>query len=101
MASIGYAASLGQQELLVRLTPRELSGHVLGAESAGRITCQGLAAALAGAIAGAIAEGIPTAGAIALLALGSLLVSVLLTPALRRAAVEAPIAGTLAGHPTL
>jgi len=95
VASVGYAASLGQQELLVRLTRRELSGQVLGAESAARITCQGLAAVLAGAVA----EIVPTGFAIALLALCSLIVSALLTPALRRAAVEAALAGTLAGAP--
>jgi MFS family permease len=85
MAAIGYAASLGQQELLVRLTPRALSGQVLGAESAARVTCQGLA----GVLAGAIAEIIPLAIAITVLALGSLLVSALLTSPLRRAEVEA------------
>ena len=85
VASIGYAASLGQQELLVRLTPANLAGQVLGAESAARITFQGLAAALAGALA----EVIPAQIAIALLGVCSLLVSLSLTPSLRRATQEA------------
>jgi predicted MFS family arabinose efflux permease len=82
MACIGYAASLGQQELLVKLTPPSLSGQVLGAEAAARVTCQGLGAVLAGSLAEAMAPAVT----MALLALGSLLVSVALTPALLRAA---------------
>jgi MFS family permease len=85
VASVGYAASLGQQELLLRLVPREVSGQVLGAESAARVTCQGLAAVLAGTLA----EAIPTGIAIALLGLGSLIISLCLTPTLRQAAREA------------
>jgi hypothetical protein len=77
---VGYAATLGQQELLVALTPAHLSGQVLGAESAARVTCQGLAAALAGTMAEVIEPG----STIALLALASLVVSVCLTPALTR-----------------
>jgi predicted MFS family arabinose efflux permease len=85
-ACIGYAASLGQQELLVKLTPPALSGQVLGAESAARVTCQGLGAVLAGALAELIQPG----STIALLALGSLLVSAGLTPALIRAHQASP-----------
>ena len=81
VASVGYAASLGQQELLIKLMPRTMSGQLLGAESAARVTCQGLCAALAGATA----ELIPAGMSIAVLAAGSVLVSILLTPALRRA----------------
>ena len=81
-ACIGYAATLGQQELLVRLVPSTLSGQVLGTESALRVTCQGLGAA----VAGTLAELIQPGAAITLLALASLLVSAGLTPALRRAA---------------
>lgn len=85
VACTGYAATLGQQELLVALTPAHLSGQVLGAESAARVTCQGLAAVLAGGLA----ELTPPGAAIALLAVGSLLVSLALTPGLRRAAGHA------------
>ena len=80
VASVGYAASLGQQELLVRLVPKDVSGQILGAESAARVTCQGLAAVLAGTLA----EALPVGLAITLLALGSLIISLGLTPALRR-----------------
>jgi hypothetical protein len=86
IACVGYAATLGQQELLVALTPAHLCGQVLGAESAARVTCQGLAAGLAGGLAELLSPGT----AIAVLALGSLVVSVALTPALRRAARVAP-----------
>jgi predicted MFS family arabinose efflux permease len=85
LACLGYGATLAQQELLVRLTPPELSGQVLGAESAARMTCQGLGALLAGALA----ELIDPARAIALLAVGSLLVSASLTRSLTRAAKRA------------
>src|SRR4051794_2200771 len=80
LACVGYAASLGQQELLVRLTPAQLSGQVLGAESAARVTCQGLGAVVAGGVAELVRPG----GAITLLSLGSLAVSACLTPALMR-----------------
>ncbi|MFJ6740617.1 MFS transporter [Streptomyces sp. NPDC091279] len=50
-ASIGFGASLVQQERLMALTPDELSGHALGLHSAGMLTCQGLAATLAGTVA--------------------------------------------------
>ncbi|MGA9102040.1 MAG: hypothetical protein WB409_08415, partial [Aeromicrobium sp.] len=83
-ACIGYAATLGQQELLVRLVPSTLSGQVLGTESALRVTCQGLGAA----VAGTLAELIQPGAAITLLALASLLVSAGLTPALRRAQMQ-------------
>jgi MFS family permease len=85
IACIGYAASLAQQELLVRLTPAAMSGQVLGAESAARATCQGLGAVLAGSLAETMGAG----STIALLAVGSLLVSAVLTPALGRAARDA------------
>jgi predicted MFS family arabinose efflux permease len=89
MACIGYAASLGQQELLVKLTPISLSGQVLGAEAAARVTCQGLGAVLAGGLA----EVLPSAATIVLLALVSLGVSVGLTPVLARAEQHAAAAG--------
>ncbi|WP_062645354.1 MFS transporter [Streptomyces maremycinicus] len=51
LASVGFGASLVQQERLMALTPPELSGHALGLHSAGMLTMQGLSAALAGALA--------------------------------------------------
>ncbi|MFJ8793049.1 MFS transporter [Streptomyces sp. NPDC102462] len=51
LASVGFGASLVQQERLMTLTPDELSGHALGLHSAGMITMQGVGAALAGSVA--------------------------------------------------
>ena len=84
-ATVGYAASLVQQEWLVALTPPELRGQVLGAESSLRMTGQGVCAVLAGGLADAVGVGT----AMAALAAASLVVSAALTPALRRAAASA------------
>ncbi|MGW0705777.1 MFS transporter [Streptomyces sp. NPDC002643] len=51
LASIGFGASLIQQQRLLTLTPPELTGHALGLHSAGMLTMQGLSAGLAGAVA--------------------------------------------------
>ncbi|MFF3204924.1 MFS transporter [Streptomyces sp. NPDC002962] len=51
LASVGFGASLVQQERLMSLTPPELSGHALGLHSAGMLTMQGVGAALAGGVA--------------------------------------------------
>ena len=88
-ATAGYAASLTQQEWLVALTPPALRGQVLGAESSLRMTFQGVCAVLAGGLA----DVVPTGMAMAALAAASLLVSLALTPALRRAAAAAMPSG--------
>ncbi|MFJ3228322.1 MFS transporter [Streptomyces sp. NPDC086783] len=51
VASVGFGASLIQQERLMALTPDELSGHALGLHSSGMVTMQGVSAALAGTVA--------------------------------------------------
>ena len=51
VASVGFGASLIQQERLVALTPDELAGHALGLHSAGMLTMQGVSAFLAGTVA--------------------------------------------------
>ncbi|MFF4564096.1 MFS transporter [Streptomyces sp. NPDC001435] len=51
VASVGFGASLVQQERLMALTPDELGGHALGLHSAGMLTLQGVSAALAGSVA--------------------------------------------------
>ncbi|MEU3614032.1 MFS transporter [Streptomyces sp. NPDC006872] len=51
LASVGFGASLVQQERLMALTPAELSGQALGLHSAGMLTMQGVSAALAGSVA--------------------------------------------------
>ncbi|MCX4233743.1 MFS transporter [Streptomyces ortus] len=51
LASIGFGASLLQQEHLMAVTPPELAGHALGLHSAGMLAMQGVGAALAGSLA--------------------------------------------------
>ncbi|WP_256362214.1 MFS transporter [Streptomyces sp. TRM70350] len=51
VASVGFGASLVQQERLMALVPEELGGHALGLHSAGMLTTQGVSAALAGTVA--------------------------------------------------
>ncbi|MFE9838606.1 MFS transporter [Streptomyces sp. NPDC005551] len=51
VASVGFGASLIQQERLMELTPDELSGHALGLHSSGMVTLQGVSATLAGTVA--------------------------------------------------
>jgi predicted MFS family arabinose efflux permease len=51
LASVGFGASLVQQERLMALTPPRLGGHALGLHSAGMVTLQGACASLAGAVA--------------------------------------------------
>ncbi|MFI5676726.1 MFS transporter [Streptomyces cellulosae] len=48
VASVGFGASLVQQERLMTLVPDELTGHALGLHSAGMLTFQGVSASLAG-----------------------------------------------------
>jgi MFS family permease len=82
VASAGYAASLAQQEMLVALTPRELSGQVLGVESSARMTFQGVGALLAGGLADVLDVGLT----MTLMAAASLVVSLALTRSLTSAA---------------
>ncbi|UUU33199.1 MFS transporter [Streptomyces sp. CA-210063] len=51
LASVGFGASLVQQQHLLTLTPPELTGHALGLHSAGMLTLQGVSAGLAGGVA--------------------------------------------------
>ncbi|MEU1596670.1 MFS transporter [Streptomyces sp. NPDC005708] len=51
IASAGFAATLPLQERLLALTPEAVRGQVQGVESAGRMTWQGIGAAIAGGIA--------------------------------------------------
>jgi MFS family permease len=80
LGSIGYSASLSQQEVLVELTPADLRGQVLGLESALRMTAFGVFAILAGALADLTSA----APSIAVFAAASLLVSIVLTRPLGR-----------------
>ncbi|MGK9464660.1 MFS transporter [Streptomyces sp. G6] len=80
LASVGFGASLVQQERLVVLTPDELTGHALGLHSAGMLTAQGLAASLAGTVA----QFTSPATAMTAMALTSLAVTLTLTVVSRR-----------------
>lgn len=51
LASVGFGASLLQQERLMSLTPDALTGHALGLHSAGMLTMQGVSASAAGTLA--------------------------------------------------
>ncbi|MEV8128968.1 MFS transporter [Streptomyces sp. NPDC085944] len=88
VASVGFGATLVQQERLIAATPDELSGHALGLHSAGMLTMQGVAATLAGTVAQLTSP----ATAMTVMALASLTVTLALTVASRR---NAPDGGLL------
>ncbi|MER6014195.1 MFS transporter [Streptomyces bluensis] len=77
LASVGFAASLLQQERLLSLTPPHLTGHALGLHSSGMLTLQGVSAALAGAVA----QVTSAAAAMAVLAGASVAVTLMLAAA--------------------
>ncbi|MFD0568468.1 hypothetical protein ACFQ0T_03240 [Kitasatospora gansuensis] len=80
-ASVGFAATLPLQEQLLELTPDQVRGQVQGVESAGRMTWQGLGAA----IAGGAAQYLGPAVAITAVAVVSLAVTIASRPAVQRA----------------
>ncbi|MER5436564.1 MFS transporter [Streptomyces sp. NPDC002588] len=77
LASVGFGASLVQQERLMSLTPPELGGHALGLHSSGMLTLQGVSASLAGGVA----QLTSAATAMTAMALTSLAVTVTLAAA--------------------
>ncbi|MFD5628575.1 MFS transporter [Streptomyces sp. NPDC127072] len=80
LASVGFGASLIQQERLMALTPENLSGHALGLHSSGMLTMQGVSAALAGSVAQLTSPGT----AMTLMAATSLAVTATLSAAGKR-----------------
>lgn len=80
LASIGYAASLLLQEQLMAITPDEMSGQALGLQSSGVLTMQGVGAALAGAVAQLTSP----STAMAVMAVASVAVTLVLAPRLGR-----------------
>ncbi|MFJ3960734.1 MFS transporter [Streptomyces sp. NPDC090036] len=80
VASAGFAATLPLQEQLLEQTPDRIRGQVQGVESAGRMTWQGLGAAMAGGLAQYLAPGT----AIAVVAGVSVTVTVLGRPSRRK-----------------
>ncbi|MDT0319862.1 MFS transporter [Streptomyces millisiae] len=81
VAGAGFSASLALQERLLALTPEAVRGQTQGVESAGRLTCQGLGAALAGGVA----QWTGPAAAMAALAAASLAVTLASRPWVSRA----------------
>jgi predicted MFS family arabinose efflux permease len=80
LASIGYGASLPLQDRLLRHTDEEHTGQALGLHSQGMMVWQALGAVIAGALAGHVSP----AHAMGLMAVGSVAVTLLLVPGLRR-----------------
>ncbi|MCT2545445.1 MFS transporter [Streptomyces atratus] len=89
LASVGFAASLLFQERLMALVPDEFTGQALGLHSSGMLTMQGVAAALAGTAA----QWTSPSTAMTVMATASIAVSLALTAAGRRAAVDESGAG--------
>jgi MFS family permease len=85
VASAGYAATLPLQERLLELTPDGIRGQAQGVESAGRMTWQGIGAA----IAGGLAQYFTTAVTITVLAAMSLAITIVSRPFVVRAPVAA------------
>ncbi|MEV7087254.1 hypothetical protein AB0O07_15350 [Streptomyces sp. NPDC093085] len=81
VAGAGFAATLPLQERLLALTPDAVRGQVQGVESAGRMTWQGIGAALAGGAAQWLGPGVT----MTVLAVASLAVTVLTRPSVVRA----------------
>lgn len=79
-ASFGFGGGLLLQERLIELTPADLVGQALGLHSAGMLTFQAVAASIAGVVAGWL----PVGMAMAVMGALSLLVTLYLTPRLRR-----------------
>ncbi|GAB2763594.1 MFS transporter [Terrabacter koreensis] len=91
VASAGYAASLPLQERLVTHTESGARGHVFGLQGTGLMVGQALGALLGGAVASALGVGPEAAAeAMGVMAVASVLVSVALTPGLRRSRPVAP-----------
>ncbi|MFH8635183.1 MFS transporter [Streptomyces lydicus] len=79
LASIGYSATLLLQDHLMALTPKDIHGQALGLHSSGMMTMQGVGATLAGAVA----QYVSPSTAMAVMAAGSVTVTLLLAPGLR------------------
>jgi MFS family permease len=85
VASVGYCASLPLQDRLLTRTGRDIRGHVLGLNTLGVMSMQGIGALAAGAIATLLGpQDHAAALAIGLMAAASLGVTLSLVPGLRR-----------------
>jgi predicted MFS family arabinose efflux permease len=90
VASFGYSGTLGLQQRLVDAVPETARGQALGLDNSGRMTFQAVGASVIGTLAEL--TGAPTAMTLA--AVGSLVVTALLWPALRVRAGE-PVASAV------
>ena len=93
VASVGYSASLPLQERLVTRTEEQARGQVFGLQGTGLMVGQAVGALLGGVTASALGMGpVAAAQAMGVMAVASVLVSVALTPGLRRSrpGVEVP-----------
>jgi predicted MFS family arabinose efflux permease len=85
VASVGYSASLPLQERLVTHTDGQARGQVFGLQGTGLMVGQALGALLGGAVASALGMGpVAAAHAMGVMAVASVVVSLALTPGLRR-----------------
>ncbi|MFG3659372.1 MFS transporter [Streptomyces sp. NPDC047706] len=98
VASVGFGASLVQQEQLIARTPAELTGHALGLHSAGMLTMQGVSAAAAGVVAQVTSPGV----GMSVMAAGSVMVTGWLGWGMRRERADRDGRGlrTAAGEPS-
>ncbi|WP_323100365.1 MFS transporter [Intrasporangium sp. YIM S08009] len=89
VASAGYSASLPLQERLVTHTDAEARGQVFGLQGTGLMVGQAVGALLGGAVASALGVGPDAAArAMGVMAVASVVVSVALTPGLRRSSPD-------------
>ncbi len=95
VASVGYSASLPLQERLVSHTDGQARGQVFGLQGTGLMVGQALGALLGGAVASALGVGpVAAAHAMGVMAVASVVVSIALTPGLRRSRPGAPVLET-------
>lgn len=87
VAAVGFSAGLLLQDVLIALTPDNARGQALGLHTSGLLTMQAVAAT----IAGLVAQYVPTSTAITLMAVASLLVTLVLRPASRQPVVAANV----------
>ncbi|GAA5035999.1 MFS transporter [Terrabacter aeriphilus] len=98
VASIGYSASLPLQERLVTHTEARARGQVFGLQGTGLMVGQALGALVGGTVASVLGTGpVAAARAMGVMAVASVVVSLALTPGLRR---SRPGAAVLAGART-
>jgi predicted MFS family arabinose efflux permease len=87
VAAVGFSAGLLLQDLLIALIPDDTRGQALGLHTSGLLTMQAVGAT----IAGLVAQFIPIGTAMSVMAIASLLVTLVLTPALRQPVIASRV----------